>query len=193
MSNARERPILFSGPMVRAILEGRKTMTRRVVKPDIVNGLDICRIDGPIAYIDWETGDSYAPSDVAPYQPGQTLWVRETWARVSDWADVDPAVGLYDGYIYRADWGCDESPKWRLSIHMPRSAARLFLRVTNVRLERLQEISDEDAVKEGCADLAGFRAVWDALNAKRGFGWGANPWVWVVEFERTATAEEVAK
>jgi hypothetical protein len=168
----KERPILFSGAMVRAILEGRKTQTRRVVKPKVSDLVTHC-----------------------PYgAPGARLWVREAWLR-----------DRYDGSTqYRASHPCPELPRWKPSIHMPRERCRLVLELVRVRLERLQDISEEDARAEGfpsytitgngqsCEPVgagymdgrAHFRALWDSLNAKRGFGWSENPWVWALEFRR---------
>lgn len=191
------KPILFNTEMVRAILDGRKTMTRRVIKDkDITNNFDI-DVDGSVyAYIDQATGDSYPPTAIAKYQVGDILWVRETWSRIDDLP--------YDNYVYRTNYGTTEDDsfppsmfKWKPSIHMPREAARIFLKVTNVSVERLQDINEEDALKEGCMPtiLDGaiffsakgkFHALWDSLNAKRGYGWEANPWVWIYEFERVS-------
>lgn len=180
------KPIIFSTDMVRAILDGRKTQTRRVVKPQPYEG------ENPI---DTNWYKDNAPDLWATHQPGDIIWVRETWARISDWTDVDPEVGIPDGYIYRADWRDGaESPKWRPSIHMPREAARLFLRVKDVWVERLQNITEGEAAKEGCCtnwdeypktNTQKFQDLWDLINAKRGYGWDTNPWVWVVEFEKT--------
>jgi len=195
------KPILFSTPMVKAILDGRKTQTRRVIKDkDIINRFDI-DVDGkPIAYIDQATGDSYPPTAIAKYQVGDILWVRETWSKDEN-----------GEYVYRTNYGTTEDDsfppsmfKWKPSIHMPREAARIFLRVTNVRVERLQEITPKDAWEEGCRignffpwekhipelqqqcrDIL-FKSLWDGLNAKRGYGWDINPWVWVYEFERVS-------
>jgi hypothetical protein len=195
------KPILFSTPMVQAILDDRKTQTRRVIKDkDIINRFDI-DVDGkPIAYIDQETGDSYPPTAIAKYQVGDILWVRETWSKDEN-----------GEYVYRTNYGTTEDDsfppsmfKWKPSIHMPREAARIFLRVTNVRVERLQEITPKDAWEEGCRignffpwekhipelqqqcrDIL-FKSLWDGLNAKRGYGWDTNPWVWVIEFERVS-------
>lgn len=180
-----ERPILFSGPMVRAILEGRKTQTRRVVK-----GIAL----------DWLRPDGFTPeftaspeNSLCPYgNPGDTLWVRETWG---------PFEG---GFIYRADEGPNVKPddgRWHPSIHMPRDASRLSLLIKSVRVERLQEISEADAFAEGVghyvdSGAAGeatpdgartarewFAQLWDTINAKS-HPWASNPWVWVVEFEK---------
>lgn len=187
----RERPILFSGAMVRAILNGRKNQTRRVVRPD---------------------GD---PTDSAlrcPYgAPGDRLWVRETWAvgRVFDRtrpAEI-PTVERDVPVWWRADGFAEESDnrgRWRPSIHMPRWASRITLDIVSVRVERLQAITEADAFAEGVeanpyvmcdgtTDEAmsisardNFRALWDSINGKRlGCSWGANPWVWVVEFRGT--------
>lgn len=128
------------------------------------------------------------------YQPGDILWVRETWM-----PETEQGI-CTGGYIYKAsdnpeaDGDCPL--KWRPSIHMPRKVARIFLKVTNVRVERLQEITEEDAIREGCIALKDkneitsisakerFHALWDGIYLKQGYGWDANPWVWVYEFER---------
>lgn len=221
-----EKPILFSGPMVRAILDGTKTQARRVVKPKPVS------LGGPAPKVFVHPADASAEfSDrggfcvqvtKSPYgKPGDRLWVRETWA---DWTDVDSercVVYQSDGLARKVlcDYGGDGDPvelveettpiwpveKWRPSIHMPRWASRLTLNVTGVRVERVQEISHEDCIREGVDSgrwtacdgkrtlPAGhsnarnrFRALWDSINADRGFGWQSNPWVWVIEFERAA-------
>jgi hypothetical protein len=181
------KPILFSTEMVRAILSDRKTMTRRVIKDkDITNWFDI-DVDGkPIAYIDQATGDSYPPTIRARYQIGDILWVRETW-------------GKKDGhYFYKAghELLIDSEPlikRWHPSIHMPREAARIFLKVTNVKVERLQDITEEDALKEGakaygpnnCSGTSAriaFAELWDGVYNN----WRENPWVFVYEFERVS-------
>lgn len=192
----RERPILFSGPMVRAILEGLKTETRRVVKHP-------ARLDGFML-----AGEE---PDWCPYGgPGDRLWVREAHAIVPATAygcsRDDGAPIAYrtspDGLswaIYREGWTRCKPGRWRPSIHMPRWASRLLLEVTGVRIERIRDISGVEAVAEGFGDgmpewkLAhaggygearrGFRKAWDRLNAGRGFGWDDNPLVWVVGFE----------
>ena len=205
----KERPILFSGDMVRAILEGRKTQTRRVIKPQpSMDGMELFTIlstTGPKkdegkhhwAMMD-EKRISFKHDDKelfsSPYgYKGDRLWVRETWAEKSG------KLAPYCSNIqYRADgddlvWAL----KWKPSIHMPRWASRITLEVLDVRVERVQEISDIEAMAEGihtgvCHKMgmqnAGsrneFSALWDRINFKRGFGWGKNPWVWVVEFRR---------
>jgi len=208
------KPIIFSTPMVQAILDGRKTQTRRVIKDkDITNWFDI-DVDGkPIAYIDQETGDSYPPTHRAKYQPGDILWVRETWAARCDECDSNQGTGYRDAtcaygdcnrYVYKADDNGCPGGKWRPSTHMPREAARLFLEVKNVQVEMLQDITEHNARLEGCIDSHdkicdgkfddvtefyltakdAFIELWDSINAKRGYPFESNPWVWVITFER---------
>ena len=186
------KPILFNTDMVRAILGGRKTVTRRVIKnKDIINAWD-CESDGtPIAFIDQDTGDSHPPAFPCQYHPGDILYVRETWTM------------LVGSYLYRADQkpGMKHPGKWRPSIHMPKEAARLFLRVTDVRVERLQAITPEQIDAEGCKEWAYsaktgellpsgpsfFQIKWDRTIKPSDlplYGWDANPWVWVIGFER---------
>lgn len=196
-----EKPILFNTEMVKAILAGRKTMTRRLVKPQpwFESGYDYPYED--VLGIFWKKEKSYLNvgkliKDLTancPYQPGDILWVRETWCRNTDMHENAFEEALIPGYYFKADiapdWANDrEIVKWHPSIHMPRAAARLFLEVTNVRVERLQDISDSDAAKEGIEDLpfgnyAEFKALWDSIYSKRGFGWDKNPWLWVIEFK----------
>ena len=200
------KPILFNTEMVRAILEGRKTVTRRVVKDmDIINGWD-CEADGtPIAYIDQATGDSYPPTMPCPHHPGDILWVRETWAK-----------SMAGTFMYRADDKAIMVERWHPSIHMPKEAARLFLRVTDVRVERLQDITDYRAEgihpSEACEECFAVCGGCDPLNSPTGcdneidafaglwdrtvkpadlplYGWEANPWVFVIEFERISKDE----
>lgn len=183
------KPIIFSTPMVRAILEGKKTQTRRVVKGVSEDTKSIVLLPEGQRYEDSVCGQRRRIiSPRTPYQPGDVLWVRETWAHSVDCGHLNH---LHETkIIYRADNRC-EPDRWRPSIHMPRWAARLFLRVTNVRCERVQEISEADALAEGFRPSENwnqakwaFRETWDSLNAKRGYGWDVNPWVWVYEFER---------
>ena len=205
----KERPILFSAPMVHAILDGRKTQTRRIVKPgrDPYVGCQMapCEIAGDI------NNGNFA---IAPYgQPGDRLWVREAWAR----DDEDGCM------MYRADVGHDVCAdaweqgriegvsryRWRPSIHMPRWASRITLEISAVRVERLQDISYEDALAEGVADarplLANgrppetnetpdeisrrlrwpqreYEILWNSINGPA--SWDKNPYVWVIEFKR---------
>ena len=205
----KERPILFSGPMVRAILAGQKTQTRRIVKPQPLPGHE-----RPSTY-------KYLNSDELreikpPVNVGDRLWVRETW--FENMARRDGESPKKEDVIYRADGGfseqfeiddADPPARWRPSIFMPRWASRLILEVTGVRVERVQDISEADAEAEGAfhtseadkqqaarvaisegKDCIGaaeyFRELWDSLNAKHCHGWDTNPWVWVYEFRRSA-------
>lgn len=160
-----EHPILFSGQMVNAILTGKKTQTRRVIKPQSLL-------------------DNHTRVDACykcPYgAPGDLLWVRETF-------DVRTVAG--DTVVfYRADCGSDgDGAKWKPSIFMPRALSRISLKITDVRVERLQEMKREEAEAEGIGDSPlwrpAFKQLWDAINAKRGHSWDSNPWVWVIKFE----------
>jgi hypothetical protein len=176
-----EKPILFSAPMVNAILGGRKTMTRRVA-----NGALWMAPDGSLKFIDKR---GIRPVlDACPYgKPGHTLWVRETFA-------VN-CVGGESFVFYRADSYPDgDGAPWKPSIFMPRKYSRIALRITDVRVERVQDITPDDCIREGInwvevgPDLSdiidAFRSLWDGINAKRGYGWDANPYVWVVSFEK---------
>lgn len=182
------KPILFNTEMVRAILDGRKTVTRRALKPQPPATSIVYKADRK--YFAWKYWADAPDGHIInpPYQPGDILWVRETWN--GDWCDH---------YIYKADGGSAVSagyasePKWRPSIHMPRDAARIFLRVKEVRVERLQKIMDDppgpnnQIVREGCLYGCDFIAAWyhTIKPADRAiYGWYANPWVWVIEFER---------
>lgn len=187
----RERPILFSGPMVRALLAGTKTQTRRAIKPQpYVDEM------GNACWNGWNYGQdtsgrplfktlaspiplSRMKRVLCPYgQPGDRLWVREAWA------------ALTTGFAYRADpiWNSPPAARWIPSIHMPRAASRITLEVTEVRVERLQDISEADAVAEGaftdpaCPAYDAYRSLWESINGPG--SWDANPWVWVVEFQR---------
>ena len=189
------KPIIFSTPMVQAILDGRKTMTRRVIKDkDITNSFDIDVDGSAYAYINPATGDSCPPTAIAKYQVGDILWVRETWSKDEN-----------GEYVYRTNYGTTEDDsfppsmfKWRPSIFMPREAARIFLLVTNVRVERLQDISEDEAIKEGakaygpnnCSGTSAriaFAEIWDKTTTEH--EWRTNPWVWVYEFEKISKEE----
>lgn len=206
------RPILFSGAMVHAILEGRKTQTRRVIKPQP----EYAQRDGRLLRLEeinpdlWPTATArLLPS--CPYgAKGHRLWVRETWAVrslpsglwVEYKADGDniPLPGP-DEHDIRDEGGkvdlaryATPADHWRPSIHMPRWASRIDIEITGVRVERVQDISEEDAIAEGIppwdrdpngvVPRIGFASLWDSINGERGYGWDANPWVWVVEFRR---------
>ncbi|MBE6725118.1 MAG: hypothetical protein E7576_08020 [Ruminococcaceae bacterium] len=196
-----EKPILFGTEMVCAILDGRKTQTRRVIKPQPSDGKKPM-VDPFYGTYGYERADEKR----TPYAIDDILWVRETWKN----ATGDPAGGgyaLFDTYIYKADgqakvdYPTDEmlvEDRWRPSIFMPKSAARIFLRVKNVWVERLQDIDAIDCVAEGCdADMLSgvgpeftrgvFNGIWDSTIKEKDFpfySWDANPWVWVLSFER---------
>ena len=197
----KERPILFSGPMVRALLAGTKTQTRRVMKPQpkqYIPGNEECwewlgftwnqRIHLPSDRLDIR-----GETDL-PYMEGNRLWVKETFRpKVSDGQSTDDAV-------FAADYASPEKAQpWKPSIFMPRWASRITLEIESVRVERLHEISEEDAKAEGCdgncpvgsipAHQAGpcayhYAQLWDSINAKRGFGWETNPFVWAITFRK---------
>lgn len=195
----RDKPILFSGPMVRAILEGRKSQTRRVLKPQPDAGLPICSADwvpgSEGAKLCYLNGFDGSPLGLVPtsYAPGDRLWVRETWVAVEP--NIAPPE-FPDGGLYRASWPYEPEckPVWKPSIHMPRWASRLTLVVSDVRVQRLRDISEEDARAEGVDRpilphwpdrpyVSAFRGLWNDLNAKRGDGWDQNPWVIAITFE----------
>lgn len=211
-----ERPILFSGPMVRAILEGRKTQTRRVVKPTQSEPkvaplrMEPWVIDGEQQEDDngapaWAGFHPEYPGEAkwftCPYgQPGERLWVRETWQESKRIVDLPATLVHYsaddvevwkDGIVLPFSWA--NQTKKRPSIFMPRWASRITLEITGVRVERVQDISEADAQAEGVQDYMPqsnhgayetFAMLWSHINEKRGYGWTVNPWVWVVEFKR---------
>jgi hypothetical protein len=196
----KDRPILFSGPMIRAILEDRKVQTRRVIKsqPTLPYAWHGCW-DGAQFWTDnaqqGEKGETEYRT--VPYGTiGDRLWVRETWrgqqGAIEYRADTDshgPADGRADG----------ESKNWRPSIFMPRWASRITLEVTGVRVERVQDITQQEVKAEGISPYTFARGclsetppdprwkfieIWNDINAKRGYSWESNPWVWVVEFKK---------
>lgn len=212
----KERPILFSVPMVKAILDGRKTVTRRVVKPQPTEGGlewatacggDFAAWQDPLLLLDEHSEDGGPCQRKCPYgRIGEKLWVRETWMDLLG-TGIERKTGDHGRYAYAADtppgsYGDDQRKayglKWRPSIHMPRAASRITLEVTGVRVERLQDISETDAVAEGARPTLapldtvrlgavgtakeGFRQIWESINGPG--SWDANPWVWVVEFKR---------
>ena len=240
------KPILFNTEMVQALLAGRKTVTRRVVKPQPAYDL-IYKEDGKYFYSDFKTRSKMTP----PCHPGDILYVRETWAIhcCDDWILLEARDAIPECkrtetdagcYVYRADrrsggvTPCNTWPAphaWRPSIHMPKEAARIFLRVTGVRVERLRKMEIADFKAEGilprrpkglpghgcdcvwkhdrclespCSNrdtyeylcwMDTFWKVWDSTlkPADRAlYGWAANPWVWVIEFEQISGEEAAA-
>ncbi len=219
----KERPIIFNGDMVRAVLSGQKTQTRRPVKPqpifkDLASPPRWCW-SGKGHTVKWV--DRISPlgmtGDCHFGQPGDHLWVRETFctfeqsngsqgmAYRADTEDgwYSPCETLTGGYPSHCSChpGCEGctagrwKPTWRPSIHMPRWASRITLEITDVHVERVQDIHEEDAIAEGIdprklSYLSGERAVtkfsvlWNSLYAADGFGWDVNPWVWVVTVKR---------
>ena len=187
------RPILFSTPMVQAIMKGQKTQTRRIVK-----GMAL----------DWLQPDMFTPefvvnpeNNMCPYgKVGDMLWVRETWAKVSTFPEPD----CFGKYLYKSMG--DTPEKWMPSIFMPKDACRIFLKLTDIRIERLHELSEADARAEGVAHVIdkitgycgydyiiggynlmttpyhGFRSLWKKINGEQ--SWNENPFVWVITFER---------
>ena len=192
MTEVKERPILFSGPMVKAILDGRKTQTRRIAKEFVDNELSTAMTR------------RWPQQKGCPYgEPGERLWVREAWAPAS------AALPLAEGVLYRADYHTSlekryGDQKWKPSIHMKRVDSRINLEITGIRVERLNDISVEDAIAEGIepvryiwklygervlgsADATGqprksYASLWQSINGPG--SWAANPLVWVVEFRK---------
>lgn len=198
----KERPILFSAPMVLALLAGTKTQTRRVAKVESTLGIDSIlapRRAGGHAATYLLPDQAAEAAACCPYgQPGDRLWVRESHWWFKD--ECDHETGYYppaltaDDVEYRAD-GESTRHGWRPSIHMPRWASRILLEITSVRVERLQDISDPDALAEGCSHndmlhgdrLASVYArLWEKINGPG--SWAKNPYVWVVEFKRVQQA-----
>jgi hypothetical protein len=238
---SKERPILFSGAMVRAILEGRKTVTRRLLKDHQIPKLD--PHSPPVDGMRWsaiaqrhsrygfcafgateaECAAELALLNVCPYgKPGDRLWVREAHSihrthgqrrddgeRWGPWGGLPTRIspdGTQIAYYREGFDRCDPG-RWRPSIHMPRWASRILLEITAARVERLQDISEEQALAEGvksepcdharqaCADIGcwgdtakgAFGFLWEQLNGAG--SWAANPWVWVVEFKRQEASD----
>lgn len=200
------KPILFNTEMVRATLEGRRSCIRLKIPIDIVNNCDV-ETDGTLLSYENNYGDFIKPVKLCQYQPGDILYVRETWKKAPN------------GYYYYEDWQRNDIAdvtKWKPSIHMPKEAARIWLKVTNVRVERLQDITPKGAESEGVGNLfyddigygeknygtevdteygiakEQFAWLWESTIKKSDldrYGWDANPWVWVIEFERCEKPE----
>jgi hypothetical protein len=214
------KPIIFSTPMVQAILDNRKTQTRRVIKPanariakqrefkqgdgfwfgDYENSGNGANIKDYSISSMWQDREKYL-AKYARYKVGDILYVRETWAGIYGYADCDEQAIV--GYAYRTDYGTTEDDsfppsthKWKPSIHMPKEAARIFLLVTGVRAEQLQNISTEDIKREGIIPHPTkplheqWQELWDSINAKRGYSFESNPWVWVYDFKLIEKPQE---
>ena len=206
------KPILFNTDMVRAILDGKKTVTRRLVRPQPTGNYftGVCTGstqtgDKAVGQFFWgERQGEISESASPPCQTGDILYIRETWQCINPYSDKE--------FVYKASCDADfasDIAKWLPSIHMPKEAARIWLEVTDVRVERLQRMSHEDMRNEGihyceCPDgftwkpstdmnhcyvthSGAFEALWNSTvnkNDMEHYGWEANPWVWVIEFER---------
>ena len=227
---SRVLPILFNTEMVQAILNNRKTVTRRIIKPSYrpdESGFHVFTNMGTkerwAEKIDEEEMSFDPPRYVTPpFQPGDILYVRETWStRQSnacmgntttgcpyDNCETAPGPCFEDEYIYKATDSLDSSiRKWRPSIHMPKAAARIWLKVTDVKIQRLQDMTLDDFLRKGIVMLpeafndpenvyqqarTDFIDIWDSTIPKEQqalYGWAANPWVWVIEFERCRKPE----
>lgn len=219
------KPILFSGPMVRAIIDGQKTMTRRVLKPQPDPNAPIAEahlVDDVWCWINGFDGSIWSKAEGVKHAVGDLLWVRETWRPLEGYSNwdlrikyaVDGSETHFGDGDYNSDWNWPEAAKNGNvpSIFMPKWASRITLKVTSVKVERLQDISEEDAIAEGCrpffdsvntetfqqpnggtmemeplrGPVYAFQHLWDSLNAKRNAGqyaWDQNPWVSVTIFE----------
>lgn len=185
------KPILFNTDMVQAILDGRKTVTRRLVKHDVDA---ILNSSYHKEHPEVEDKQIISKLCLPPYQPGDILYVREAWVKVN-------SVPVQ--YGYRADNNY-LVPRWPPSIHMPKEAARIWLKVKDVRVERLQDITEKQVQKEGIDVCDGvhrgysdgiemFEELWNSTIKKSDldrYGWDANPWVWLIEFERCEKPED---
>lgn len=220
---SRVLPILFNTDMVQAILDGRKTVTRRLVKKSqcmLADRKEPHELDRKYAPYDSMTeAELIACTYREPYKSGDILYVRETWAFIpcigcnGEYArgaqpcydfqavEYDDGDSISDGcFVYRADCRTPERIVWRPSIHMPKQAARIWLKVTDVRVERLQDMNGQDILREGVnchvhpeADYFDgnqkmmFAELWNSTIKKTDldrYGWDASPWVWVIELER---------
>lgn len=221
------KPILFNTEMVRAILDGRKTCTRRICKDaneHTVPDMDFYNADRRTYavhnFADKEHTEQLSTAErTCPVCPGDILYVRETWERFECWncegdergnCPKEPKKSVLDKtcgcYMYRATAEISGDAKWHPSIHMPKEAARIWLKVTNVRVERLQEINGDDALAEGVdkyihangtlnedQTITSFIGIWNSTIKKSDLaqcGWDANPYVWVIEFEKCEKPKE---
>lgn len=194
LTTIKEKPIIVSGALIPPILDGSKTQTRRVVVPQPTRAVDAWSWDAEpgevVMYHEWPhrleessgrdkraAGELYPRKIKAPYKVGMKLWVRETWAH----------CGNYIRYAATDD--IHELRKKRPSIFMPRWASRITLEVTEIRVQQIKDITEEDAKAEGLKLLQGgiiseFAVLWNSLNKKRGYGWEVNPWVFAYTFKR---------
>ena len=190
----KETGLMFKAPLVRAILEGRKTQTRRVAKP--VKHPDLGNLYTPGA-LAMGREPQHVIDRACPFgQPGDHIYVRETFSRHPKWGQL---AFRADGEEFEDADGWLWEPKWMPSIHMPKELARIWLEITGVRLERIQDISEADALAEGArfelasidsvrsgataSFLSGFRNIWEST----GGDWAANPWVWAIDFKVLST------
>ena len=212
MNKPKERPILFSVEMVRAILEGRKTMTRRVIKPQPT---DFVMLEDNKLWNAIKMRGTAQPKPCKYGQPGDRLWVRETWipdppqdetwdfclytdGKIHNLGVIPKRFRNKDYAIYKSTW---DGPQlnWISPIYMPRWASRITLEIVGVKIEQLQDISREDCLAEGMPQYTfsmgaisdnppdfrwKFIELWDSINAKRGYSWESNPWVWAIEFKK---------
>ena len=205
---------------MRAILDGRKTCTRRVIKPQWEECPHCKYVHNEYIYDEMaenvycaRCGYPLEPERRSPYQPEDILYVRETWHRYTKRVGKGEGCHLEEHYGYKASIANSEDAEepWKPSIHMPKEAARIWLKVTDVRVERLQDITEDGAEAEGAIDNRGlihspeneydriytareyFIKIWDRTIKKSDldiYGWNANPWVWAIEFERCEPQEE---
>lgn len=204
------KPILFNTAMVQAILSGKKTTTRRIVKGNI-NDLDLIGTGSSKCNDTFDTTlfgkldkEKVWNSDVkervkAPYMPGDILYVRETWKQYEKRVGRGDQCHLEKFYGYKTDESNPKNPSefydgnWKPSIHMPKVAARIFLKVIGVRVERLQDIAEQGIKAEGITEewpphaMDKFQELWDSTTKE--YKWRLNPWVWVIEFERIEKSE----
>ena len=221
-----EKPIIFSSEGINAILEGRKSQTCRVIKPQpVLSNKGFWELGGA-GWSEAITNLTPIPCHTLynrmPYKPEDVLWVRETWAPMLDCTDGKvKKVFVYKASVeeyYQKSLMGTPIPGWHPPAHMPRVAARIFLRVLDGQIERVQAITEEDAKAEGVtltdaceagsehftptfynpdnsdpvADYVGaFQGLWDSINSKRGYGWNTNPFVWVYSFERLKDYENL--
>lgn len=209
MENMKQRPILFNTEMVQAILAGRKTQTRREVKiSDHQPTSELVFLPSAYPHFQFKAGNMHWQVECPFGKKGDVLWVRETWFSTRFDCNELLACGVTSHIRYKADGNYDPKKdcvgrSWKPSIHMPKDAARIWLRIKDVRVERLQDISERDAMREGIESVDGgahwknyvqddissfvcpshsFESLWHSINGAD--SWKANPWVWVLEFER---------